>query len=120
MIVPVIHCIDWDQIKHNLDICQRNGVEMVFLINHRPSEEAVRQLEFFFLKAKEEYPNIKIGLNFLQLKTEDCIVVCETIGADAIWTDYPGTWNDVSYDGDVSVDMVFDHSEIIKKSVQLN
>ena len=28
------------------------------------------------------------------------------------------TWNDVSYDGDVTVDMAFDHSEIIKKSVQ--
>jgi len=28
------------------------------------------------------------------------------------------TWNDVSYDGDVAVDMAFDHAEIIKKSVQ--
>jgi len=28
------------------------------------------------------------------------------------------TWNDVSYDGDVIVDMAFDHSEIIKKSIQ--
>ena len=27
------------------------------------------------------------------------------------------TWNDVSYDGDVSVDMAFDHAEIIKKSI---
>jgi 8-oxo-dGTP diphosphatase len=29
------------------------------------------------------------------------------------------TWNDVSYDGDVTVDMAFDHAEIIKKSIQL-
>jgi ADP-ribose pyrophosphatase YjhB (NUDIX family) len=29
------------------------------------------------------------------------------------------TWNDVSYDGDLTVDMAFDHSEIIKKSIQL-
>lgn len=28
------------------------------------------------------------------------------------------TWNDVSYDGDVIVDMAFDHAEIIKKSIQ--
>ena len=27
------------------------------------------------------------------------------------------TWNDVSYDGDVTVDMAFDHAEIIKKSI---
>ena len=28
-------------------------------------------------------------------------------------------WNDVSYDGDLTVDMAFDHTEIIKKSIQL-
>jgi 8-oxo-dGTP diphosphatase len=28
------------------------------------------------------------------------------------------TWNDVSYDGDVTVDMAFDHAEIIKKSIK--
>ena len=28
------------------------------------------------------------------------------------------TWNDVSYNGDVTVDMAFDHAEIIKKSIQ--
>jgi 8-oxo-dGTP diphosphatase len=28
------------------------------------------------------------------------------------------TWNDVSYDGDLTVDMAFDHAEIIKKSIQ--
>lgn len=28
------------------------------------------------------------------------------------------TWNDVSYDGDIKVDMSFDHAEIIKKSIQ--
>ena len=28
------------------------------------------------------------------------------------------TWNDVSYDGDVTVYMAFDHAEIIKKSIQ--
>ena len=28
------------------------------------------------------------------------------------------TWNDVSYDGNVTVDMAFDHAEIIKKSIQ--
>jgi 8-oxo-dGTP diphosphatase len=27
------------------------------------------------------------------------------------------TWNDVSYDGDVTVDMAFDHAEIIKKAI---
>ncbi len=28
-------------------------------------------------------------------------------------------WNDVTYDGDVNVEMAFDHAEVIKKSVQL-
>lgn len=30
------------------------------------------------------------------------------------------TWNDVSYKGDLTVDMAFDHAEIIKKSLQSN
>ena len=28
-------------------------------------------------------------------------------------------WNDVSYDGNINIDMAFDHKEMIKKSVQL-
>jgi len=28
-------------------------------------------------------------------------------------------WNDVSYEGDIDVDMAFDHKEVIKKSVEV-
>jgi predicted TIM-barrel enzyme len=90
MIVPVIHCISWSQIKYNLDICQRNGVEMVFLINHG-SIHPVHNLVSWLTNAKKEYPNIKFGVNFLQLKTEEAIMMANQYNADAIWTDYQGT-----------------------------
>ncbi len=61
-IVPVIHCIDWNQIKYNLDICNRNGIDMVFLINHSSSQSAVDDLKEYFRKSKKDYPSIKIGL----------------------------------------------------------
>lgn len=90
MIAPVIHCLNYQQIKTNLEICKRNGIEMVFLINHHSSDVAILQLKDWFIMAKSEFPDIKIGLNFLQLNTEDSIKLCESIEADAIWTDYQG------------------------------
>lgn len=90
MIVPVIHCLTWDQIKHNLDICSRNGIDFVFLINHG-HDNPVLTLSMWLEKAKSEYPNIKFGVNFLQLKTEEAISLGDSLMADAIWTDYPGT-----------------------------
>jgi len=93
MIVPVIHCLDYKQIKTNLEICQRNGIEMVFLINHAHGTQAVDDLMTWFQLAKADFPTIKIGLNFLQLETIDSIDLGEKIGSDAIWSDYPGTTN---------------------------
>jgi uncharacterized protein len=90
MIVPVIHVLNWKQIKFNLDICQRNGINFVFLINHG-HDNPVTTLVEWLLKSKIEYPNIKIGVNFLQLKTEEAIIVANQYGASAIWTDYQGT-----------------------------
>lgn len=91
MIVPVIHCLNYKQIKHNLEICQRNGIKMVFLINHAYGQSAIDDLTDWFQFAKSDFPDIKIGLNFLQLETVDSINLCDLIGADAIWSDYQGT-----------------------------
>ena len=90
MIVPVIHCVNWNQIKHNLDICSRNGINFVFMINHGQNNP-VQNLCSWISRAKTEYPNIKFGVNFLQLTTEDSILMADTIGTHAIWTDYEGT-----------------------------
>lgn len=99
-IVPVIHCLDWNQVDKNMDICNRNGIEMVFLINHSSSSNAVTQLQDYFNKAKSNYPNMKIGLNFLQLSSEDSLLTAEQMGnVDAIWSDYPftGTTNQLYF-----------------------
>ena len=93
MIIPVIHCVDWNQVNYNLDICSRNGIEMVFLINHTHKSDAVVTLSSLVHMAKLKYPKIKIGVNFLQLDTKESIELCEMIHADAIWSDYEGTSN---------------------------
>lgn len=90
MIVPVIHCKSWEQIRYNLDICSRNGVEFVFLINHG-TINPIHNLIKWLTTAKTEYPNIKFGVNFLQLETSDAIEMANQYDADAIWTDYAGT-----------------------------
>ena len=88
MIVPVIHCQNWNQIKYNLDICSKNGINFVFMINHGHNNP-VDNLSTWVKKAKTEYQNIKFGVNFLQLSTADAIITSNNLGADAIWSDYP-------------------------------
>lgn len=90
MIVPVIHCQNWNQIKYNLDICSKNGINFVFLINHG-HDNPVTTLTEWLLKSKMEFPNMKFGVNFLQLETSDAITMANQYGASAIWTDYQGT-----------------------------
>jgi len=90
MIVPVIHCLNWKQIDENLRVCSRNGITMVFLINHSIDETSVSELIEWFNLARAAYPDMKIGVNFLQLKTSDSCKLCDAIGADAVWSDYPG------------------------------
>ena len=88
-IIPVIHCTNRTQIRFNLDICNRNNIEMVFLINHNSGENSTEDLVEYFRMAKSEFPNMKIGLNFLQLNTSESIKKCNEIGnVDAIWSDY--------------------------------
>jgi len=90
MIVPVIHCQNWNQIKYNLDICSKNGIDFVFLINHG-HDNPITTLTEWLLKSKMEFPNMKFGVNFLQLETSDAITMANQYGASAIWTDYQGT-----------------------------
>lgn len=98
MIIPVIHGLNWPQIKTNLEICQRNNINMVFLINHSSGFEAVEELKNWYQLAKSDFPQMLIGLNFLQLGTEAAIGESQKLGASAVWSDYP-------YDGSVEHSM---------------
>lgn len=90
MIIPVIHCLNWHQIKTNLEVCQRQGVTNVFLINHSHGMKAVLDLSEWVRMAKEEFPSIGIGVNFLQLETPDAITEALKLNSWAVWSDLPG------------------------------
>ena len=87
-IIPVIHTIDWNQVKYNLDLCKDNGVDFVFLINHGFGPKCVETLQTYFNLSKEIY-DIKIGLNFLQLDTPEAMAIVNSmeIKPDALWVD---------------------------------
>jgi len=87
-IIPVIHTIDFNQVKYNLDLCKDNGVDFVFLINHGFGPKCVETLQNYFTLSKEIY-DIKIGLNFLQLDTPEAMAVVNSmsIKPDALWVD---------------------------------
>jgi len=88
MITPVIHCLEWEQINENLKICARNDIERVWLIYHSTKPFAVMQLKYWFVESKLLYPQLKIGLNFLQLPTNESMAIGESLGVDGIWSDY--------------------------------
>lgn len=85
-IVPVIHTINWKQVKYNLDICHNNGVDFVFLINHGGKKPVDSLIENFY-QTRELYPDMKVGLNFLQLTTVESFKVSNTLNPDAVWSD---------------------------------
>lgn len=91
IITPVIHCLGWEQIDKNLKVCLDSGIEMVFLINHSTAPTAVSDLGNWYIKAREAYPTLKFGLNFLQLTTRNAVMIGEELGVGAIWTDYQVT-----------------------------
>jgi len=87
-VIPVIHAIDWNQVRYNLEMCSNNGVDFVFLINHGYGQDRVNELVNYHNCAKEMF-DMNIGLNFLQLDTPDALNKVNTmsITPDALWVD---------------------------------
>lgn len=87
-IVPVIHIIDWPQVKYNVDMCYRNGVDFIFLIKHGGKAPIDKLIECFY-NTKELYPDLKVGVNFLQATTLESFKIANSmkITPDAIWSD---------------------------------
>jgi hypothetical protein len=88
-VTPVIHVIDDTQVSKNIEVVIGEGAQGAFLINH---DFGVDQFLPIVRNARERFPNLWIGLNFLavtglkafpvlgQLQTEDCPI-------DAYWAD---------------------------------
>lgn len=88
-IIPVIHTIDLQQVKYNVNLCHNNGINDIFLINHtiRSWSKASAAFETYFNWIRETYPSMKIGVNYLQLPTLDAMIEAKRIGFDYLWAD---------------------------------
>jgi len=88
-IIPVIHTINLEQVQYNTHLCHNNGINDVFLINHIIHNWKRASFDFFnYLNwIKETYPDMNVGVNYLQLPTLDAIKETERIGFDYLWAD---------------------------------
>lgn len=85
-IIPVIHVIDFNQVKYNLSLCENNGIKSVFLINHSLSGSPVDDIISYYEYAMEKH-KMNIGINFLSLSTLESIKKCNDINPSMVWTD---------------------------------
>lgn len=80
---PVVHVDNLDQALANLEICVQSQADGAFLINH---EISAMNLDLIFMKCRVEYPELFLGLNFLDLSPTQAMDVIDN-GVSALWTD---------------------------------
>jgi len=88
-IIPVIHTINLEQVQYNVNLCQANGINDVFLISHkvRNWKKAVFDFQLYLDWIRTTYPTIKVGVNFLQLDTLPAVAESSILGFDYLWAD---------------------------------
>jgi len=57
-IIPVIHIVDYEQVKVNIETCLRNNINKVFLIDMNSGPFVVDKLFTICKQAKEEFPEL--------------------------------------------------------------
>jgi len=88
-IIPVIHTINLEQVQYNVNLCQANGINDVFLISHkvRNWKKAVFDFQLYLDWIRTTYPTMKVGVNFLQLDTLPAVAESSILGFDYLWAD---------------------------------
>lgn len=89
MITPVIHVIDYSQVRTNVETCLELGIDHVFVIDH-DSRNSQAHIAMIREKLKQEFPDLWVGLNFLFLPNELAMATAEICSADALWCDNAG------------------------------
>ncbi len=83
-IIPVIHVITKFQAYANAKLCLSLGINKVFLISHRGSNEALVELAH---EMKNIHPELWVGVNLLGVPTIEALTMPELDGLDGIWSD---------------------------------
>lgn len=81
-IIPVIHMINQNQVLTNVRTCVDSGIEKIFIINHQTSNDELIKCA---TRVKNEFPNLWIGLNMLDVQLEDAILY--DFDFDGLWCD---------------------------------
>lgn len=63
-LIPVIHLLNEDQVKENIEICLVNNINQIFLINHQSSYISLLKTA---QHVKQKYPDLWVGLNMLDV-----------------------------------------------------
>lgn len=94
-LIPVIHLIDTNQVKENIEICLENNVNHVFLINHQSNYE---HLLYVTEDIRYFYPELWIGLNMLDVHPHVSLTMnfLKENDINALWIDKTLTLADVS------------------------
>lgn len=88
-VTPVIHVVDDVQVKGNIEIVIGEGAQGVFLINH---DFGVDRFLPIIRAARESFPNLWLGVNFLAVTGKDAFptlgkLSAEGCAVDAYWAD---------------------------------
>lgn len=87
--LPVIHVVSEEQTLRNVAIAAWAEVDGIFLINHNIR---ANELIAVFQVVKNKFPDLWVGVNFLDLCKEDAAEKAIAIGANGLWTDDAGLY----------------------------
>ena len=89
IVLPVIHVIDTEQAKHNIQVALDGGCPGVYLINHDFEKE---KLVPIIKEVRALFPNYWIGVNFLAVTGKDAFPILgklqdDGFRVDSYWAD---------------------------------
>lgn len=98
-LIPVIHLIDEKQMIHNIETCLEADVNHVFIISHLNDHKFLIK---HALLARSKYPELWIGVNFLDLSPFE--VLQQDLPFNAVWFDETLSLDEVEnkkYNGEI-------------------
>lgn len=81
---PVIHVRSWGQVSDNIQIAEKAGADGIWLICHGNGNFS--DLLKIFYQAKENFPSLWFGLNFLDMHSLEAMSLVPS-ECDGLWTD---------------------------------
>ena len=106
IISPVIHMLNMNQVRDNINTCLSVGVDHVFIINH---VTGVPELINCTLKMREEFPDLWIGMNPLGYYHEQALSL--DLDINALWIDETITTDGRNFKGLVFGGLAFKYQK---------